>query len=40
VTALYLWLVRLNERHAARRLTDAKNQAERMFSEPPEDEVK
>jgi hypothetical protein len=38
VTALYAWLLRLNERHAVRRLAEAKKQAESLLSEPTGEE--
>jgi len=38
VTALYVWLARLNELHAVRRLAEAKKQAESLLSEPVEEE--
>ena len=38
VTALYVWLARLNERHAVRALTEAKKQAESLLSESAEPE--
>jgi Na+/H+ antiporter NhaD/arsenite permease-like protein len=38
VTALYIWLARLNERHAVRLLTEAKQQAESLLSESAEQE--
>lgn len=38
VTALYVWLARLNERYAVRRLAEAKKQAESLLSEPAGEE--
>jgi len=38
VTALYVWLLRLNERHAVRRLAEAKKQAESLLLEPAGEE--
>jgi hypothetical protein len=38
VTALYIWLAWLNERHAVRRLAEAKEQARSLLSEQTEEE--
>ncbi|GEM_PF-538231 len=38
VTALYIWLARLNERHAVRRLAEAKEQANSLLSEQTNDD--
>ena len=38
VTALFIWLARLNERHAVRLLTEAKKQVESLLSESEEQE--